>query len=428
MGTTKRTNDMYFEFLESVDVKFELSEMKVSEDQPYDKVVKVTAANNEKTKWKLTIEAGRHKSGEVANWFMNQIENGNCIAVTGSDMIPKELNFAFSGVLFLKKKGMNLNLPVVIGQGSDDITNNWWIGAFYAKVSGMFYHRVLNCTVSESKGNYYFVQFLAKDNKSFKLEYTRIDSYIKDLGAKMAFYYDKLDGETDEFCKSETSRIILDTNIVKLPIMRQSHDFTCGVACVSSILRYAGYDINTREDRLLKRLGSSPDNGTSYKEIKLFLSQCTIDEKLIIDLKDIKDVSLPEKTKNSESKTYDDTFNDRIEKLKYVLTKDKSPVLCIIQAWGSDDNDKPYTYSLGDDENGHYVIAVGYKAQGDSVSDEDYIIFMDPSTSGAYTYITVGDFRKRWHDADDNGKLICPGTVISYLVDIDKTDKIYPLG
>ncbi|MGN0996058.1 MAG: hypothetical protein ACI4PG_04045, partial [Candidatus Ventricola sp.] len=39
------------------------------------------------------------------------------------------------------------------------------------------------------------------------------------------------------------------SRLVEVPLYRQSHNFTCGVACVASVLRYAGYDFDTREDR-----------------------------------------------------------------------------------------------------------------------------------------------------------------------------------
>lgn len=49
-------------------------------------------------------------------------------------------------------------------------------------------------------------------------------------------------------------------NILEMPICRQAHNFTCGVACVQSALRFAGYDFDTREDSLLKALGATPEN------------------------------------------------------------------------------------------------------------------------------------------------------------------------
>ena len=55
--------------------------------------------------------------------------------------------------------------------------------------------------------------------------------------------------------------------LIKLPLFRQSHNFTCGVACVASVLRYAGYDFDTREDRLLWELAATPENGTNYVNI-----------------------------------------------------------------------------------------------------------------------------------------------------------------
>ena len=48
---------------------------------------------------------------------------------------------------------------------------------------------------------------------------------------------------------------------------------------------------------------------------------------------------------------------------------------------------------------GHWVVAIGY--------NKDNIFFMDPSTSGNYTYIPKDKLVARWHDYayDSNNQL-----------------------
>lgn len=194
-------------------------------------------------------------------------------------------------------------------------------------------------------------------------------------------------------------------NLMKLPIYRQAHNFTCGVACVQSALRYVGYDLDTREDKLLKILESTPANGTNRAKIKEFLNNVTYSEdyseedpRIFNDLE----------WKSFNGGPYDQEiapFNELWETLSGESAK---PVICIIQAWGD-----PTKYSIENDD-GHYVIAVGTAHDSDNKS---YIIFMDPSTAGGYTYIERDEFMTRWHDSDgdeSNEPLNYYGLVLDY--------------
>ncbi|MHC1760019.1 MAG: C39 family peptidase [Negativicutes bacterium] len=53
----------------------------------------------------------------------------------------------------------------------------------------------------------------------------------------------------------------------------------------------------------------------------------------------------------------------------------KRPILLAIQAWA----DSKFSYLSNQNEDGHYVVAIGY--------DDKNFYFMDPSTLGHYTYI-----------------------------------------
>ena len=84
-----------------------------------------------------------------------------------------------------------------------------------------------------------------------------------------------------------------------------------------------------------------------------------------------------------------------------------TPVICVIQAW-RDDGD----YTAGTEDDGHYVVLVGYGKDAESGAYIYY--FMDPSTSGSYTYLTEEEFILRWHDNLD-GTSTRIAIAVSYL-------------
>lgn len=225
----------------------------------------------------------------------------------------------------------------------------------------------------------------------------------------MQDYYDKLEEQEDRFAKLEIeTEELKDVKMMKIPIFRQAHDFTCGVACVQSALRYAGYDFDTREDRLLKKLGSTPDDGTDHKKIAEFLKSVTYQEEEVFT--------------NLEWESFsDEDGRILIEKLEGVLVLYKKPVMCIIQAWNSSGE-----YSEKVNKDGHYVIAVGTARNS---AGKKCIIFMDPSTSGGYTYMTEDEFKIRWHDADGDTVYKCYGLVLNYkYIPKYKESTFYKLG
>lgn len=228
------------------------------------------------------------------------------------------------------------------------------------------------------------------------------------IGRTMGGYYSFVQSQGCEVYESENIdeiEVSSDSIKIKLPIWRQSHDFSCGVACVASVMRYAGYDFDPREDRLIKALGASPENGTPPEAIVSFLEKTTINGDSVFNVELKCEMSLSE----------------------LVCALDAgNAVICIIQAWAEDtaiyDNKES-------NEDGHYVVAVGYTKSGDG--NVENLIFMDPSTSGAYAYIGAEEFEKRWHDEKTDGTLFdrC-GIEIEYLFP-EKTDsgeKIYKLN
>lgn len=151
--------------------------------------------------------------------------------------------------------------------------------------------------------------------------------------------------------------------MIPVPLVRQSTNYTCGVAALQAILAFYGEDV--REDVLSKALRAQRNSGTRYRNIAEYARH--------------------------HGYTVEISKRMSIEKLKEIVYGGQ-PVICLIQAWP----DKKVDFKT-DWKDGHYVIAVG--------ADSDKIIFMDPSTVGHYTYIPTTEFLERWHDVDGKEKL-----------------------
>lgn len=188
--------------------------------------------------------------------------------------------------------------------------------------------------------------------------------------------------------------------LLEVPLYRQSHNFTCGVACVASVLRYAGYDFDTREDRLLWELAATPENGTSYVRIAEYLDAVRVE-------------GSPDTPVFATEILCTDYASDEQDLALRLLSQfradldDGKPVICVIQAW-KDDGD----YTAGTEDDGHYVVLIGYRK--DTERDTYIYYFMDPSTSGSYTFLTEEEFILRWHD-NLNGNPTRIAIAVSYL-------------
>ncbi|MBZ0186775.1 MAG: C39 family peptidase [Candidatus Obscuribacterales bacterium] len=186
----------------------------------------------------------------------------------------------------------------------------------------------------------------------------------------MIFISSPASGAESSSAKAEPIRT-LPGKAVRVPLTRQSSNYTCGAAALQSIFGFYGDEY--REDVLARLLKSGPRHGTNYHRI----------ERLA-------------RSKGYEVRSYE---NLTVKRLKEFLD-DGKPVICLIQAW----SETPCDYS-DDWQDGHYVVAIGY--------DTTDFFFMDPSTLGNYTYIPEKEFLARWHDTDGKEVLVNFGMVIS---------------
>lgn len=162
------------------------------------------------------------------------------------------------------------------------------------------------------------------------------------------------------------------TSLIRVPIMRQATDYTCGAASLQSILYYYGDD--HYESDLAKELGSDPNEGTAYQSIADFAKKAGYK----VDVQ--KNMTFEALTKRLDAGT---------------------PVLVLVQAWASTPGfDWANAWDLG-----HYVVAVGY--------DEKNVYLMDPVMTANYAYVPIAEFLDRWHDTDGTERLTHFGMTIS---------------
>jgi ABC-type bacteriocin/lantibiotic exporter with double-glycine peptidase domain len=160
---------------------------------------------------------------------------------------------------------------------------------------------------------------------------------------------------TQETIPNTEDKKITCEHFTPVPLCLQETPYTCGVACVQSIL--ACYGIVYRQDALADILKSKPYYGTDVQSIIQFMNMLNFQASYVINM--------------------------NIDNIKDYIDHCVTTIL-MIQSWKEDDIDYSAIW-----RDSHYVIACGY--------EEDRIIFMDPITLGNYTYIHNDELMKRWH-------------------------------
>ena len=162
-------------------------------------------------------------------------------------------------------------------------------------------------------------------------------------------------------------------SLIRVPIVNQASDFTCGVAAMLSVLYYWDKKEDDYETNLAKRLKANGKDGVVSTQIKRYAR------------------SRGFKVLRKE--------NMALEEIEDFI-RDGKPVLVLLQAWP----DSKRAAWKGKWKDGHFAVAIG--------SDAHNIYFMDPSTLGNYTYIPKKEFIDRWHDWDGDKQVCHLGVVI----------------
>ena len=131
-----------------LDISFPDPDVFVTSGQPYDWPPRYTIGSSKEgaSRGHITFKAGRHKSSEVAKWFVDYIDDngmvpnktqrlcdsfppaGSC-QPSGGIGEPKTLNFAFAGTITQGTDGPPpIKRKFILGQGHSGSYNNWFMG------------------------------------------------------------------------------------------------------------------------------------------------------------------------------------------------------------------------------------------------------------------------------------------------------------
>lgn len=173
--------------------------------------------------------------------------------------------------------------------------------------------------------------------------------------------------------------------IISIPLFGKDDNYACSTACVAAILQYFSDDVDTKEQKLADLLQKTNGTEMTVNDIVSYINR----------------VSFAENGQRSlvyaELKRYM-TICELMEDIDNDI-----PVICPIQAWHADSNGEynvDYDYNE-EQENGHYVVAIGY--------DREKIYFMDPSSATAYSYIPISELESRWHERENGTDYVRTG-------------------
>lgn len=97
----------------------------ITSGQPWGGVTSSTGSENGLAYVNVSASAGRSGSQGPASWFsQNEVVNVADDTFLSAPGAPSDLNFAFTGTLTINGH----DYPIVLGQGHQSATNNWWFG------------------------------------------------------------------------------------------------------------------------------------------------------------------------------------------------------------------------------------------------------------------------------------------------------------
>jgi hypothetical protein len=156
--------------------------------------------------------------------------------------------------------------------------------------------------------------------------------------------------------------------------VRQSTGYSCGAAALQAILAFWG--TSEREDRLMARLRTSPEQGTSPENIVRVAREYGLQA----DLRE----------------------NLNLEDLEAALGQGCTPIVDL-QAW-RDGAAQAWAETW---EDGHYMVLLGM--------DADRLYFEDPSLLGSRGFIPRREFVERWHDYEGDPPLDASDRAYSHM-------------
>jgi predicted double-glycine peptidase len=157
------------------------------------------------------------------------------------------------------------------------------------------------------------------------------------------------------------------SKLLHVPLVRQRTDFSCGDVSTLAVLRFFDFAKWSKvpEKALYKPLQTSSKAGTDPGPMADYLNAQGVKAEVV---------------------TGAAATMARMER----SVDDGNPVIVAIQAWQDKKHLADFVPWKTDWDDGHYVVVVGHDAKN--------LYFMDPSTTGRYTYIPKQQFMDRWHD------------------------------
>ena len=168
--------------------------------------------------------------------------------------------------------------------------------------------------------------------------------------------------------------------LLEFPELRQTYNYDCGAAALSSVLAYYGIDV--REDYLM-HIAKTVEDGTTTNGMVAALQY--------YGLETVAGVM-------------------SIDDLKQAIDSGW-PIIIALQAY----RDKPILYP-DDWDDGHYVVVIGYNGRR---------IFCEDPSSFKRTWLSFAELMDRWHDVDGETKIIQWGCVVRGIADYHYNDCIH---
>lgn len=106
-----------------------ITDHNISSKQPWENTPDIIqkSANT----WEIDVQAGRHGTDTVAQWYKSKISGGDAIGCSSNNTLLDKLNFAFTCTLSFDYQNRHCELrDIQIGHGHNSKSeNNWWIGS-----------------------------------------------------------------------------------------------------------------------------------------------------------------------------------------------------------------------------------------------------------------------------------------------------------
>jgi len=153
--------------------------------------------------------------------------------------------------------------------------------------------------------------------------------------------------------------------VLEVPHLRQSTNYSCGPACLAMVLAYHGHSVS--EEWLIKRVGATPENGSSPAQITNYLKSARHSHK-------------------QQSRMTLSLLGSYLER--------GWPVIVAYQAWPY----RPSETDLGASwDNGHYSVCVGIVGSR--------VCLVDPSSARARRFLDADKFIASWRDIENSGRI-----------------------